>query len=112
MSSITTHVLDTSTGRPAAGVPITLSLREGDSWREHGRGATDANGRLRTLLSAGPLVLGSYRIVFDTGAYARSHTHQPFYPSVTVDFDVHEAGGHYHIPLLLSPYGYSTYRGS
>jgi 5-hydroxyisourate hydrolase len=112
MSAITTHVLDTARGRPAAGVPITLSRMEGDQWKPLGAGETDADGRLRTLLPAGPLAMGTYRIAFDTAAYFRAQKEEGFYPSVTVDFVVKDAGGHYHVPLLLSPYGFSTYRGS
>ncbi len=114
MSGITTHVLDTARGRPAAGVPITLEVRgtEGTFMRV-GAGITDADGRLRTLLPAGkPLVAGVYRITFDTGAYAKQTGGETFYPSVSVVFEVKDAAQHFHVPLLLNPYGYSTYRGS
>ena len=112
MSAITTHVLDTARGRPAAGVPITLALRAPDgSFTELGRGATDDDGRLRSLLAA-PLEAGVYRITFDTAVYFAALGINSFYPAVSVVFEVHDASQHYHVPLLLSPYGYSTYRGS
>ena len=113
MSAITTHVLDTSLGRPAGGVDVTLELLGEGGARELGRGTTDADGRLRTLLPAGaPLAAGTYRITFQTGAYFASHGAAGFYPEVSVSFTVHDGAQHYHVPLLLSPFGYSTYRGS
>jgi 5-hydroxyisourate hydrolase len=83
------------------------------TWLEVGRGVTDADGRIARLLE-GPLEAGAYRLTFDTGAYFRSQaaTGFCFYPHVTVEFEVRDAGQHHHVPLLLSPYGYSTYRGS
>ena len=113
MSGITTHVLDTSRGRPAAGVPVTLEVKDGEGWRVLGRGATDADGRLRGLLPAGfPLSEGEYRLTFDAGAYLAAAGAEGFYTEVVVSFVVRDAAAHYHVPLLLSPYGYSTYRGS
>ena len=114
MSPITTHVLDTARGRPAEGVAIVLERRSADGgWSEAGRGATDADGRCRSLLPDGSaLEAGVYRLVFDTGAYFRARGQEAFYPSVGIAFEVRNAGEHYHVPLLLSPYGYSTYRGS
>jgi 5-hydroxyisourate hydrolase len=107
MSGITTHVLDTANGRPAAGVPITLERRNGDAWTHLGSGITDADGRLRTL--TGPDIdVGTYRITFDTRAYFPDG----FFPETSIVFDVRDAAQHYHVPLLLSPFGYSTYRGS
>lgn len=112
MSPITTHVLDTSLGRPAAGVSVVLETASGAAnWKELGRGATDNDGRLALVLPAGHRLNGTYRLTFDTGAYFRSRNAPFFYPQVTVVFTVAGAE-HYHIPLLLSPYGYSTYRGS
>lgn len=114
MSAITTHVLDTAGGRPASGVPVFLELRsaEGD-WQAVGKGETDADGRLRDLLPAGqPLTEATYRLTFDTAAYFSTHNIEGFYPQVTVIFSVRAGEAHYHVPLLLSPYGYSTYRGS
>jgi 5-hydroxyisourate hydrolase len=107
---ITTHVLDTALGRPAAGVPVVLERADGDAWQPVGSGATDADGRLRTL--GAPAVAGVYRLRFDTGAYFRAAGQTGFYPVVEVVFEVADPTGHFHVPLLLSPYGYSTYRGS
>ena len=114
MSAITTHVLDTARGRPAAGVPITLELARADgTWHELGRGATDDDGRLRTLLPAGERpAAGVYRITFDTAAYFAAIGAPAFYPSVQVVFRLEAPDQHYHVPLLLAPFGYSTYRGS
>jgi 5-hydroxyisourate hydrolase len=113
MSQITTHVLDISKGRPAAGVPVVLEIEKtAGVWKELGRGATDGDGRLRHLLAPDALVEGTYRLSFDTGTYFESQQTPGFYPRVAVEFQVRDPGGPYHIPLLLSPYGYSTYRGS
>lgn len=114
MSGITTHVLDTARGRPAGGVPVTLEVRaEGGGWRELGRGATDDDGRLKTLLPPGhALSEGVYRLTFDTFVYFASHDTEGFYTEVVVSFVVRDAAQHHHVPLLLSPFGYSTYRGS
>jgi 5-hydroxyisourate hydrolase len=109
--AITTHVLDVARGRPAAGVAVTLEIAEGTTWGRVGQGVTDADGRARDLLPAGtPLQRGTYRLRFATGDY-----HAPdggFYPQVTVEFAVRDPAEHHHVPLLLSPFGYSTYRGS
>jgi 5-hydroxyisourate hydrolase len=100
--TISTHVLDTASGRPAAGVPVSLSAQTADGWRPLGGGETDADGRLGGLGDrAGP---GVYRLTFAVDG--------PFYPEVAVTFRMADAAEHYHVPLLLSPYGYSTYRGS
>jgi 5-hydroxyisourate hydrolase len=113
MSGISTHVLDTSLGRPAAGVPVTLERQEAGNWKPSGGGVTNADGRIAQLLSGGAtLVAGTYRLTFDTGAYFRARGAESFYPSVSVVFEIRDAAQHYHVPLLLSPYGYSTYRGS
>ena len=114
MSAITTHVLDTSRGRPAAGVPVKLEVRvEGGGWRELGSGFTDADGRIEDFLkSKRKLSRGGYRLTFDTGIYFAAQGMQGFYTEVIVTFFITEANAHYHVPLLLSPYGYTTYRGS
>ena len=114
MSAITTHILDTSRGRPASGVLVVLEIRsaEGD-WKIIGHGTTDMDGRLKELLPADtPLVKAVYRLTFDTAAYFSAQSVESFYPEVSIVFNVREASEHYHVPLLLNPYGYSTYRGS
>ena len=111
MSGITTHVLDTSRGCPAAGVPVMLERAVDSVWQPVGHGTTDADGRARDLLSSAPEA-GSYRLSFDTGAYFRAAGEAAFYPEVSVTFVVADGEEHYHLPLLLSPFGYSTYRGS
>jgi 5-hydroxyisourate hydrolase len=113
MSAVTTHVLDTSRGRPAAGVAVTLLRQSADEWQAIGRGTTDDDGRLRALMAAdAPLDPGTYRLVFQTGEYFHAHAVRAFYPQVIIDFTVAAGEAHYHVPLLLSPFGYSTYRGS
>jgi 5-hydroxyisourate hydrolase len=112
MSGITTHVLDTSRGRPAAGVAVRLSIHADGAWTELARGVTDDDGRCRTLTPAAAIAPARYRIVFDTGAYYAAVNVETFYPEVTVVFEVKDGAAHYHVPLLLSPWGFSTYRGS
>ena len=110
MSAISTHVLDTARGRPAAGVPVVLELQTAPGqWEKLGAGGvTDADGRIAALLPPGvSLRAGIFRLTFDTSA-----CYQDFYPCVTVVFRVDDPARHYHVPLLLSPYGYTTYRGS
>jgi 5-hydroxyisourate hydrolase len=128
MSAITTHVLDTALGTPAVGVPVRLERVDASGSAEIARASTDASGRVYEL---GPALIepGTYRLVFDTAAYARAcevradgaagtgsmgaaAAEGTFFPEVTVTFTVAADGGHYHVPLLLSPFGYSTYRGS
>lgn len=121
MSAITTHVLDTALGRPAVGMPVRLerlgppdgSDAGASGITEVGWACTDADGRVTTL---GPdeAAPGIYRLVFDTAAYSRARHpgEPPFFPEVTVTFTVHDQARNYHVPLLLSPFGYSTYRGS
>jgi 5-hydroxyisourate hydrolase len=111
VAGISTHVLDTAAGVPAAGVPVSLEVRRGETWEPAGAGVTDEDGRVGDLLS-GATAAGTYRIAFDTGAYFAARGERGFYPEVTVVFEVTEAGAHHHVPLLLSPFGYSTYRGS
>jgi 5-hydroxyisourate hydrolase len=113
MSAITTHVLDTARGHPAAGVAVVLEFKSSGGWTEIGRGETDADGRLRELLAPDfDLAKGAYRLTFDTARYFAAQKRESFYPMVTVAFIVTDAAQHYHVPLLLSSYGYSTYRGS
>jgi 5-hydroxyisourate hydrolase len=110
--SISTHVLNATTGRPAAGLELVLSRQDGGQWHELARRRTDADGRVADL---GPgASAGVHRIVFATEAYlkAQSPTAETFYPEVVVIFRITDPAGHHHVPLLLSPYAYSTYRGS
>ena len=114
MSVITTHVLDTARGCPAAGVRVALEQIDGnDQWQVVGHGATDGNGRLGGFgaepAAASP---GVYRLRFDTRAYFDAFGIRAFFPTVVVTFEVADPSSHYHVPLLLSPFGYSTYRGS
>lgn len=113
MSGITTHVLDTSRGRPASGVPVLLEAREESGWREIGRALTDGDGRVRQLLPMGSaLTTGTYRLTFGIETYFRTQGIETFYPEASIVFHVRDANQHHHVPLLLSPFGYSTYRGS
>jgi 5-hydroxyisourate hydrolase len=107
MATLSTHLLDTATGRPAAGVAVVLSDAGGAVLAE---AVTDADGRIPAL--GGELVPGDYRLAFDTGDYFARHGTTAFHPRVGVDFTVTADGEHYHVPLLLSPFGYTTYRGS
>src|SRR5271170_3221555 len=112
-SPVTTHVLDISIGRPAQGVAVTLLLQTaGTEWKEIARGVTALDGRLANLLPSNTLATGNYRLRFETGAYFAARQSAAFYPFVEVTFAVIDAGQHYHVPLLVSPYGYTTYRGS
>jgi 5-hydroxyisourate hydrolase len=111
-SPITTHILDTSTGRPATGVPVILHALRGGSWEAVGHGTTNDDGRVADLLTDEQFSEGHWRLRFATGVYfARTDT-KGFYPYVEIVFDVQAKDEHYHVPLLLNPFGYSTYRGS
>jgi 5-hydroxyisourate hydrolase len=112
MSPITTHALDTRLGRPASNLPISLSRRETSGWVELAAGITNADGRITNLLNPGELSPGIYQMRFDTGAYHHALDVDGFYPEALITFEVKRVDEHYHIPLLLSPFGYSTYRGS
>lgn len=111
--SLSTHVLDTAAGRPAVGVAVRLeSQGPGGAWAAVGAGQTDPDGRLRDWLPAGVPGAGRHRLVFNTGAYFAAAGVASFFPEVTVDFEITAADEHHHVPLLLSPFGYSTYKGS
>jgi 5-hydroxyisourate hydrolase len=112
VSGLTTHVLDTAGGRPAAGMAVTVEARHGDGWTGVGGGVTDADGRVPGLVASGALRAGVHRLTFATGAWFEAAGVAGFYPEVTVVCRIEDPGAHYHVPLLLSPYGYSTYRGS
>jgi 5-hydroxyisourate hydrolase len=106
---ISTHVLDAANGRPAAGVPVRLQRRDRDGWQPVASGRTDGDGRLRDWLPAEQAQPGVHRLVFDTASYLGPSA---FYPEVVVTFQVTNPAEHFHVPLLLSPFAYSTYRGS
>ncbi|TGG92073.1 hydroxyisourate hydrolase [Natronospirillum operosum] len=110
-SPITTHILDLGTGNPAAGVAVSLT-RVADTGEQHiAKGQTDADGRLSQWFQ-GPLQPGTYRIQFATGDWYQAQGKTAFHPRVTIDFAVVDTERHYHVPLLVNQYGYSTYRGS
>jgi 5-hydroxyisourate hydrolase len=112
-SPITTHVLDTALGQPARGLAVTLEAQDSaGAWTELAARATDSDGRVGDLISPGSLQARTYRLSFDTGAYLRGAGRPVFYPRVEITFAVTAPGEHHHVPLLLSPFGYSTYRGS
>lgn len=112
-SPITTHILDTTKGCPAAGVPVKLEIEKDGSFLELARGTTNSDGRVPDLLpSEPPLACGRYRIRFETAAYFSANQTKGFYPYVEVVFEIENSNQHYHVPLLLSPFGFSTYRGS
>ena len=104
---ITTHVLDTALGKPGRDIQIELEVLQGDYWTAVGSGRTDDDGRLRTLTPQGPVEPGRYRLRFHTGDYVAG-----FFPVVEIQFVVSDGNAHHHVPLLLSPFGFSTYRGS
>ena len=115
MSAITTHVLDIARGKPAEGVTVELDRLDDGAYLMVGAGVTDADGRCKTLLPQGaPIVPGTYALRFDTAAYfAKIGVVDPFFPEARLVFAVRPgAGSHFHVPLLLAPFGYSTYRGS
>ena len=114
MSAITTHVLDTARGRPAAGVPVALEeLDSRGQWQPIGRAETDADGRANHLMQDDrPLQPGVYRLLFDTRTYFDQQSVSTLYPAVVVVFEAAAGETHYHVPLLLGPFGYTTYRGS
>ncbi|MGH3155540.1 MAG: hydroxyisourate hydrolase [Streptosporangiaceae bacterium] len=111
--SLSTHVLDAAIGQPAAGVPVRLERRGDDGgWTELASGCTGPDGRLSGWLAEGEPAAGVCRLVFDTGAYFAARDVASLYPEVAITFEVGPADQHYHLPLLLSPFAYSTYRGS
>jgi len=113
MSQITTHVLDTARGLPAEGIAVTLEQLQEGQWTEQAIGITNTDGRIADLLPPeSVLAAGRYRLRFELEPYLLRHRLPLFYPGVDIEFVIGGDGQHYHIPLLLSPYGYSTYRGS
>ena len=112
MSAITTHVLDVSLGRPARGIAVLLERVGSPQSTTLARATTDADGRVKTFTPTPALQPGTYRLTFEVGPYFAAASIEAFYPRVVVEFEVRDAAQHHHVPLLLSPYGYSTYRGS
>jgi 5-hydroxyisourate hydrolase/2-oxo-4-hydroxy-4-carboxy-5-ureidoimidazoline decarboxylase len=111
-SPITTHVLDTQTGKPAAGIRVTLALLAQGEWRELAAAMTNEDGRIAQWMTGRARETGEYRIVFETDAYFRGKGERCFYPRVQIDFRIDRPAEHYHVPLLISAHGFSTYRGS
>lgn len=113
MSRISTHVLDTARGKPATGVPVKLERQQAGDWKEMSSSRTDQDGRCAQLLAGdGVLSAGIYRLTFDTESYFGAQKIRGLYPLVEITFQVREGESHFHIPLLLSANGYTTYRGS
>jgi 5-hydroxyisourate hydrolase len=114
MNRFSTHVLDTALGLPAAGMPVVLEFADSDChWRTIAAETTDSDGRCPNLLPpGGPLTPGQYRIRFETGTYHAAKSVKGLYPEVEITVTVRPGDTHLHVPLLLSPNGYTTYRGS
>lgn len=112
MSSITTHVLDTSKGKPATGIKIILSRYQDEEWITLAGGSTNTDGRLTDLLEKNVIPApGIHKLKFETQEYFDKDSIETFYPFIEIIFEI-KGGEHYHVPLLLNPFGYSTYRGS
>jgi len=109
---LSTHILDTALGKPAVGVEILLYKQRGSEWRPLARGTTDNDGRCKTLLGEHELEAAIYRLTFFIPPYFAAQGITPLYPHIDITFEVQDAGSHYHIPLLLTANGYTTYRGS
>lgn len=107
--TISTHILDTGRGEPVPGLPVRLERASGDGWAGVAAGVTDTDGRLRDWLPPGAVTAGRYRLVVDTAAHLGSDA---FFPEVVIVFAVTDPARHLHVPVLLSGYGYTTYRGS
>jgi 5-hydroxyisourate hydrolase len=110
-SPVTTHVLDTATGRPARGIPVTLARHTGTVWEPVGHGVTNDDGRVLDF-GTPHLLRGVYRLAFATAAYLAPAGRSSFFPEVSVAFEIGDPSQHYHVPLLLSGHSYTTYRGS
>jgi 5-hydroxyisourate hydrolase len=113
MSGISTHILDTSRGLAAANVHVVLDKEIGGKWVVVSDARTDADGRVKNMLAPGtPLAAATYRLTFDTGAYWKHAGIECFHPRIEVQFAITDAAKHHHVPLLVSPFGYTTYRGT
>jgi len=112
MSQITTHVLDINRGLPCKGIQVNLCQKIKDDWKVIGEEETDSNGRCKSFLAEGEKLQGGiYRLRFETQEYFSLKGEVSFYPYIDIIFQLDESGSHYHVPLLLSAFGYSTYRG-
>jgi 5-hydroxyisourate hydrolase len=112
MKGLSTHVLDLALGQPAKGLLVRLESLDAGAWKSMGAALTDGDGRAPDLAAGVALLRRTYRLTFETGAYFAASGRRSFYPRVEVIFEVTEPAQHHHVPLLLSPFGYSTYRGS
>ena len=112
MSAITTHVLDTARGCPGAGIRVELHRKVEEAWKLIGESRTDGNGRCSDLMGEEKPAPGTYRLIFYATEYFQKQDAKTFYSEIAVIFEVGDSGQHYHVPLLISPFGYSTYRGS
>ena len=110
---LSVHILDLQSGQPTAGVTVTLEQKTGNGWQQLASGVTNAQGRITEMYPADKTMqAGDYRIVFKTGEHYARLKQETFFPEIPVQFHVEKTGQHYHIPLLLSPFGFSTYRGN
>lgn len=110
---LSVHVLNLQTGQPTAGIEVELDQKQQDNWVKLASGVTDNNGRISALFPQDKTAsAGSYRVVFKTGDFYKKTNQKTFFPEIPVEFNMEVSGDHYHIPLLLSPFGYSTYRGN
>jgi 5-hydroxyisourate hydrolase len=110
---LSVHVLNLQTGSPTAGIEVELDQKQNNNWVKLASGKTDSNGRISALFPEDKTAsAGSYRVVFKTGDYYKMNNQKTFFPEIPVEFNMETTGEHYHIPLLLSPFGYSTYRGN
>ena len=114
MSAITTHILNTTTGNPGAGIQVVLECKSHSAgWQTIASGMSDPDGRINDLLSTNEVLQpGHYRLIFETAPYFLPNNIECFFPQITINFVVKDPQQHYHVPLLLSPFGYTTYRGS
>ncbi|MBJ3814358.1 hydroxyisourate hydrolase [Shimwellia pseudoproteus] len=112
-NTLSVHILNQQTGTPAAGVEVVLEQKQGDGWKKLNTATTDNDGRIKGLWPEQPAAtVGDYRVIFKTGSYFSAQKLDSFFPEIPVEFHIGKPAEHYHVPLLLSQYGYATYRGS
>lgn len=109
---LSVHILDQQTGKPAPSVEVVLEQKKDNGWTQLNTGHTDPDGRIKALWPEKAAAPGDYRVIFKTGQYFESKKLDTFFPEIPVEFHISKTNEHYHVPLLLSQYGYSTYRGS